>query len=439
MLGVMTAEEVSKGTAAAVAGYAAALHGAARSEHHVVSPLGAWLLLALAGLADDAAEPAARQDLEAALGLALPDAGRIAAELLEQPHPAVAAAVGLWWRGDVVTDRLRDYARRLPDAATRETLAGQDRLDGWAREHTLGLIDRFPIQVTPDLLLVLASALATRVRWLRPFDVAPAAMLAPPGGDGGGFADQVAWALRSVDGQDVGLVRTLAAGFVGVHVAASADGLAVVSVLGPADAGRSTVLAAAYEVALSLEGVKIGDPVSLFDLPAGPSDFGEIVEDTAAPKGGLERLEQGIAVLPAWEAATELDLLRGPSGNAFGVAGQLLGALLARLPLRLEARQVAVARYTREGFEAAAVTGLGVRLSAVLPRSVVPRRTLTLRFGRPYAAVAVAVRPPEAPRLATPGATVARWATGRIAPSWVGLPIFSAWVAEPSETRSPWE
>ncbi|MGZ4602185.1 MAG: hypothetical protein ACXV0U_01160, partial [Kineosporiaceae bacterium] len=178
--------------------------------------------------------------------------------------------------------------------------------------------------------------------------------------------------------------------------------------------------------------------VSLFDLPAGPSEFGEIVEDTAAPKGGLERLEQGIAVLPAWEAATELDLLRGPSGNAFGAAGQLLGALLAHLPLRLEARQVTVARYTREGFEAAAVSGAAVALSARLPRSVVPRRTLTLRFGRPYAAVAVAVPPPEAPRPAT-GATAARWATGRIAPSWVGLPIFSAWVAEPSETRSRWE
>ncbi|MGZ4649439.1 MAG: hypothetical protein ACXV3A_02715, partial [Kineosporiaceae bacterium] len=433
MLGVMTAEEVSKGTAAAVAGYAAALHGAARSEHHVVSPLGAWLLLALAGLADGGAEAGAREQLAAALGLPLRDAGRVAVELLDAPHPAVAASVGMWWRDDVATDRLRDYAARLPNAATREVLSGQEQLDGWVRERTLGLIDRFPLRVTPDVLLLLASALATTVRWLQPFTVVPGTELAAVGRPGG-FADRVSRALRSVSGHDVRLVRTRSVGLVGAHVAASGDGLAVVSVLGPADADRADVLAAAYEVARSLDGVSIGDALSLFDVPPGPSEFGEIVEDTAPSKGGLEPIERGIAVLPAWQAATELDLLRGPSAGAFGAAGQLLGALLPEHPLRLEARQVAVARYTREGFEAAAVTGLGVRLSAVLPLSEVPRRTLTLRFGRPYAAVAVAVRPPGETRRSAPGAPAARWATGRIAPAWFGVPVFSAWVAEPWET-----
>ncbi len=37
---------------------------------------------------------------------------------------------------------------------------------------------------------------------------------------------------------------------------------------------------------------------------------------------------------------------------------RLLAGLLLLGPLVLEARQVAVARYTREGFEAAAITGL---------------------------------------------------------------------------------
>ena len=421
MLGVMTADELSKGAAAAVARYAAALHWAARSEHHVVSPLGAWLVLALAGLADDGAEAGAREQLEAALGLPLRDAGRVAVELLEQPHPAVAASVGMWWRDDVATDRLRDYEARLPKATTARLLGGQDRLDALGpRTHPRA--DR-PVS-PPD-----HARRAARARLGAGDDGALAAAVhVVPGTElaavwrPGGFAGGVSRALRSVSGHDVRLVPTRAVGLVGAHVAASGDGLAVVSVLGPADAERADVLAAAYEVARGLDGVYIGDPVSLFDVPPGPSEFGEIVEDTAPSKGGLEPIEQGIALLPAWQAATELDLLRGPSGGAFAAAGQLLGALLPERPLRLEARQVAVARYTYEGFEAAAVTGLGVRMSAVRPVSEVPRRTLTLRFDRPYAAVAVAVRPPEGRPRSASGAPAAQWATGRIAPAWFGVP-----------------
>ena len=50
-----------------------------------------------------------------------------------------------------------------------------------------------------------------------------------------------------------------------------------------------------------------------------------------------------------------------------------------------------------------------------------PRRTLHLRFDRPYAVVAVAVRPePEVAAAVDEG--------------WYGLPVFSAWVAEPAES-----
>src|SRR3954470_20646330 len=106
---------------------------------------------------------------------------------------------------------------RVPAAATREPLTGQEQLDAWARERTFGLIDRFPGEVDPDWLLVLASAVATKVSWERPFDVVPATELAGPahGGRLGGFADAVTRALRSdAWGHDVRLVRTQAAGLV---------------------------------------------------------------------------------------------------------------------------------------------------------------------------------------------------------------------------------
>ncbi|HYJ75462.1 MAG TPA: hypothetical protein VEV65_07660, partial [Kineosporiaceae bacterium] len=197
--------------AAAVARYADTIHAAAPAGHHVVSPLGAWLLIALAGSA--AEDPGTRGRLEKALGMPVEDAAGLAGALLDDPHPAVAAAVGLWWRSDVVTDRLTAYASHLPREATREPLGDQAALDAWAREHSLGLIERFPVQLRPDLLLVLASALATRVRWRQLFDLVAAAELGS-----GPFAGVVTQALQSVRGHDVRLVRTSAAGVVGAHV-----------------------------------------------------------------------------------------------------------------------------------------------------------------------------------------------------------------------------
>ena len=405
----------------AVSRYAAAVHGAVRSEHHVVSPLGAWLVLALAGAAaaDAADDQHVRERLEEALGMPVEGAARLAGALLEAPHPAVAAAVGLWWRQDAVTDRLAAYARALPQGATRAPLTDQGALDAWARAHSLGLIERFPLELTDDLLLVLASALATKVTWRHPFDLVPAAEL----GEGGPFAATVTNALRSVRGHAVQLVRTSAAGLVGAHLAASGDGLTVVSVLAAPDADRAAVLAAAHEVALGLQETWIADPVSLFDVPAGAGEVGEIVEDTVTTTGAA-RVERGVAVLPSWRARTQLDLLRGPTRPGFTAAAEALAGLVPEQPVRLEARQVAVASYSREGFEAAAITAVGVRAMAAREPREVPRRTLHLRFDRPYAAVAVAVRPPQ--RRDT--------RFDRIDETWFGLPVFSAWVAEPAES-----
>src|SRR5881397_912651 len=76
------------------------------------------------------------------------------------PGPA-----GLWRRKDQVTDRLTAYMARLPAGATREPLTGQQQLDAWARERTFGLIDRFPGEVTPDVLLVRSRAHASSCCW----------------------------------------------------------------------------------------------------------------------------------------------------------------------------------------------------------------------------------------------------------------------------------
>src|SRR3954447_16196007 len=84
---------------AALARYALRLHreAADTSPHHVVSPLGAWLLLALCATAGD---DAARAGLAEVLGVDVDVAAATAADLLDRGHPAVLAAAAAWLRPD---------------------------------------------------------------------------------------------------------------------------------------------------------------------------------------------------------------------------------------------------------------------------------------------------------------------------------------------------
>lgn len=71
-----------------------------------------------------------------------------------------------------------------------------------------------------------------------------------------------------------------------------------------------------------------------------------------------------------------------------------------------------MARYSRTGFEAAAVTGMGVQAAMMGQRAPGLLREAVLRFGHPYAVVAVCQ-------------------DGR----WDGLPVFSAWITSPSSAE----
>jgi hypothetical protein len=68
----------------ALATYAERLHAAAGPDHHVVSALSAWLLVALCA---PLAENADRSEIAEALGADPMEAARFAAGLLTEPHP----------------------------------------------------------------------------------------------------------------------------------------------------------------------------------------------------------------------------------------------------------------------------------------------------------------------------------------------------------------
>jgi hypothetical protein len=377
-----------------VARYAARLHSAVGARHHVASPLGAWLLLALAAPASTGED---REALTDVLGCDVDVAAGAAAELLADPHPLVAAAAAVWTeRGYTGSAGLRRWLAGLPASVTTGDLPGQAGLDSWAREHTFGLIDRFPLDAS-DAYLVLATALATKVSWQMPFELSAASSL---GGDSS-WAGRLDRVLRTPSGPGVrGHVQFIAgtpgAGDVIVHGATAAGGLLVVSVAALPDVRAESVLALAHDLGGRLATGAGVERRNLADLPLGEGPLWVVREVMADA-------ESCSAVLPAWSASSRLDLTHPVLGFAAARRG------LIPAPDPWEAGQAAMARYSRTGFEAAAVTAMMVLRSARIPAL---HRQAELRFGHPYAVVAL-VQDAESP--------------------WHGLPVFSAWVTEPED------
>jgi hypothetical protein len=408
------------GITAPLARYARRFHQVAGAGHHVASPLGAWMLLALAAPAcagDDL------RQLEEILGADADGAAGFAAELLAHPHPVVHAAAAVWGGPrPAAAARIASWQAGLPPQVDTGPVPGQAELDTWARRQTLGLIDRFPVEDGRTLIWLLATAVAARVSWERPFDLAPGSAL----GAASLWATALTRVLRTpqglpngrVPGHDQLIAITELAGEVAVHAASARDGLLVVSVAAAPQVPATSVLSAAYDLGTALAAGRPLTRRSLFDLPLGDGPAWTISEEragTAAPGGREERCT---AVLPAWSAHSTHQLTDPRLGFA-----PVRHALDPIHPW--QARQAAMARYTRIGFEAGAVTALAGALGAVAQRPGV-RRTAELRFGHPFAVVAVAARnaKPQDRHRPVPRSP------------WHGLPVFSAWVADPQDATA---
>jgi hypothetical protein len=390
---------------AAVQGYGRRLHDhALRSgpAHHVASPLGAWLLLAILSDLPGATEAEGFSD---ALGADATAARAHALRVLASPPPAVQVGAAAWSRPLPGADAVDRWTGALPGVIPTGPLPGQADLDAWAARSTGGLVERFPLDLDPDTFLLLATALATRVQWDAPFAPVPASDL------GAAHPWAVQRALFASGPQ--GRVVEHGGRLLGVHVA-QAPGLAVVSVVDERDAEPAVTLASALDLAPSAAtGTLAG--TSVWDLP-GDGHAWTLREEQARGTAADDRPELVEVVLPAWTASTRLDLVTETACGFAGLAATVQALVPERFhPVEVEAAQRAVAGFDTAGFEAAAVTAVGfLARGAVPPQHEVTRRVATIRFDRPFAAVAVA--------------TDQRW--------W-GLPVFSAWVAEAVEPSDP--
>ncbi|WP_446664116.1 hypothetical protein [Flexivirga sp. B27] len=372
----------SADAASAIRGYAAHARESLRSEQSsAVSYAGLWLLLA--SVAPVVEEP---EKFRSALGLDPREAMDAAARLLSDPHPAVGAAMGSWLAPGVT------LGKELP--VTLDELPAQSVLDEWARDMTRGVLKSFPVQLSPDTMLVLASALVLTPRWARSL-----------GRDE--FDDMLV--LR--DGLQA--VVDTSVGPVAVARPDTEDGVDVVSVIAGPDVAAPDVWPVVNEVLAMLDDGSLRNNSFPGEMSPDDTEDGhawtshETVQEFwgDAPEDGSQVWESR---LPEWSVSATHSLESAPAVDL--VAGPLQALLPP--PADLSCVQNVAATYDDEGFSAAAVTAMGIAGSAP-PRPEPCRiRQITLSFDRPHAVVAVA----------RGGA-------------WDGIPLFHAWVDPKERTR----
>jgi hypothetical protein len=381
-----------------VSAYAAQLNPSLLGRHAVASPLGLWLLLALVGPATAGAD---RHDLEAVLGTTIDDAALRARALLDEPHPAVSALAAVW--DCRLGPAFDEWARTLPDVVERGPVPDQAQANTWAQARTNGLIDEFPLTIDELTRLVLASALATDIRWRNPLDTTEHL--------GGEFGAAISHALTFRDGIQL-IAETDAAGPVAVAAPYSSSALDVLSVIADPDVTPRDVDRAAHQVAAMLAGDdRAACPIPVEELTDGHA--WTVTERREHRAGGPPVRAEWRSYLPAWEATSNHDLDDAPG---VGVVFDALSGFAREedLPVKLSAKQTAVASYTGTGFKAAGVTAIGMVAAGMPSFHEVLVRRIELRFNRPYAVLACAARD------AGPSA-------------WRGVPVFSAWITEPQE------
>ncbi|WP_406186560.1 serpin family protein [Streptomyces sp. NBC_01006] len=346
----------------------------------VLTAAGIWPLLAF--LADGAGGPA-RAELAEALGIPAGSAAHAARKLLTALTGVrgLQAATGLWTRADLPLHE--PWLAGLPDGA-RATLTGdedtdREALDAWAADRTGGLIERMPVPVDRDTMLVLASALALRLKWIRPFRTGSIDLSEGP------WAGRSALALyRGTSLLDRARVAHTPTGPVTVLEVVGDGGVDVHLVLGESAARPWEVLAAGTSV-VTRTVPSTGASLLPEGNPGPGLHIGTVRSADRAPRLWVKAV--------AFDVSADHDLL--DHARLFGLhtatdtgSGHFPGISADPLAVK-SARQSAMARFHAEGFEAAAVTAVASAAGCALPRYRYRVRQAEVAFHRPFGFLAV--------------------------------------------------
>ncbi|GAA2375018.1 hypothetical protein Cme02nite_04430 [Catellatospora methionotrophica] len=336
-----------------------------------VSGAGVWPLLAYLA---PAADGDGRDELAEAVGLPPDAAAAGAAALVEllRTAPGLRAAIGAWVHPRL---DLRDSWRDSLPPGTVGTLGGQAALDAWVREQTGGLLDRMPLRIDPETLLVLASALVARTRWQEPFTDG---VLRPDEGPWSG--QHLAGLHRTTRKLDMLAEYATAHGPVTVLTVEGSDGIDVDLAVGLPGTPAAAVLTAGVD-ARSARPSKHGSQFAEGDTAPG------VTVDRGWAHDDAPRL---LASLPRFTVTSSHDLLADPDLFGLRTVSELSRQRLpgvSDFPLGVgAAAQDLTASFTADGFEAAVVTAFGMRAGSAPPSG----RPLQVRLllDRPFGFVA---------------------------------------------------
>lgn len=343
-----------------------------------------WPLLALL---TDAAEGRARDELEHALGLPASDSRTAALETLDilRGMPAVRSALGIW-----LDERfpLREAWRSGLPLGTLGLLTGDPgidspMLDAWARQHTDDLVAAMPAHPAPETGLLLATAMTVRTRWVRPFED----WNFPLECEAGPWRGRRIHPLRRVS-RVLDRVTVVATDFGDITCLEllGQEGISVDLVMGEEGRPAGDVLQGGLKARARKRRGRRGA-----DLPVGTTAPGLVVEHVSDDEPD-DRL---LILVPRFRISAAQDLLAQP--DVFGLrtatdASRGHFPAIGSEPLAVsQAVQGAVADFTAEGFQAAAVTAAGAVASGAGPRPHgAARRVKQVRieFDRPFGFVA---------------------------------------------------
>jgi serine protease inhibitor len=288
---------------------------------------------------------------------------------------STTAALGIWTRKGVPLDE--EWAFPLPKEVVG-TLTDQAALDRWTDEQTGGLIDKFPLDLTDETLLVLASALTARVRWRTPFKGYPRGGGKKMRSDDPAPADEQS--LRRTT-SDLSIAAVLDDAV--TRVVVEGDGDVDVHLLLGADQAPAEILGAGLRELSGKAQVRLA------------ADTG----DRGGPGLTVERLKSPrpkdilSLSLPSFELKTEHDLLANPELFGLGLLTDTTTSHLPRLspiPLAIsDGAQDVLARFFAEGFEAAAVTAFGAMPGSAPPKARYDVTYVSVDFDRPFGFLAV--------------------------------------------------